>query len=380
MSSKLNMQDIVNLLVANGEITKEEAEQFLSQFFNVIDKGLSSDEMVKVKDFGTFKLTQIEERESIDVNTQEKILIPSHRRVSFVPASMLKELVNKPFAHFETTPLNDGILMDGIPQDISVDEEDRDSGDDDEEKANEGEQFKEQTASITESIVSATEELSDDKKEQEQLSTPLATFDSPSEDAAKEETTAKEDQIKDDKKETIEEKLTQEKLKKSSAHKSKTKSKSRRHIMRRNGAVALLLVIIVVAFSYYSTKKSSKSLTEESRNSKATKEGAIAKTETLSDETPAVVDSVEVVDSSPRKIAKMSPGRTLRLIALDKLGDKEFWIYIYMINKGKIKNPNVVPIGLELELPRKSDYPMDATNPDDVAKAKKLGDEVIKKF
>ena len=359
MSSKLNMQDIVNLLVANGEITKEEAEQFLSQFFNVIDKGLSSDEMVKVKDFGTFKLTQIEERESIDVNTQEKILIPSHRRVSFVPASMLKELVNKPFAHFETTPLNDGILMDGIPQDISVDEEDRDSGDDDEEKANEGEQFKEQTASITESIVSATEELSDDKKEQEQLSTPLATFDSPSEDAAKEETTAKEDQIKDDKKETIEEKLTQEKLKKSSAHKSKTKSKSRRHIMRRNGAVALLLVIIVVAFSYYSTKKSSKSLTEE---------------------TPAVVDSVEVVDSSPRKIAKMSPGRTLRLIALDKLGDKEFWIYIYMINKGKIKNPNVVPIGLELELPRKSDYPMDATNPDDVAKAKKLGDEVIKKF
>ena len=97
MSSKLNMQDIVNLLVANGEITKEEAEQFLSQFFNVIDKGLSSDEMVKVKDFGTFKLTQIEERESIDVNTQEKIVIPSHRRVSFVPASMLKELVNKPF-------------------------------------------------------------------------------------------------------------------------------------------------------------------------------------------------------------------------------------------------------------------------------------------
>ena len=379
MSSKLNMQDIVNLLVANGEITKEEAEQFLSQFFNVIDKGLSSDEMVKVKDFGTFKLTQIEERESIDVNTQEKIVIPSHRRVSFVPASMLKELVNKPFAHFETTPLNDGILMDGIPQDITTDEEDRDSGDDDEEKANEGEQSKEQTASIAESIVSATEELSDDKKEQEQPFTPLATFDSPSEDA-KDETTAKENQVKDDKKETIEEKSTSDKFKKSSAHKSKTKRKSRRHIMRRNGVVALLLVIIVVAFSYYSTKKSSKSLTEEGRNSKTAKEGTIANTETLSDETPAVVDSVEVVNSSPRKIAKMSPGRTLRLIALDKLGDKEFWIYIYMINKGKIKNPNVVPIGLELELPRKSDYPMDANNPDDVARAKKLGDEVIKRF
>ena len=92
---KVNMQDLIELLVSRYEMNAEEAEKFLVEFFSVIEQGLSSDELVKVKDFGTFKLTPIQERKSIDVNSQEKIVIPSHHRVSFIPAQVLKTLVNK---------------------------------------------------------------------------------------------------------------------------------------------------------------------------------------------------------------------------------------------------------------------------------------------
>src|SRR5690554_4142544 len=119
MSHKLNMQDLIDLLTSDGTLTKEEAEKFVIEFFSVIEQGLSKDELVKIKDFGTFKLTPIQERESIDVNTQEKIIIPAHRRVSFLPAQILKNLVNKPFAHFETTPLNDGIVLENVEQEVA---------------------------------------------------------------------------------------------------------------------------------------------------------------------------------------------------------------------------------------------------------------------
>ena len=123
MSSKLNMQDIVDILVANNDISKEEADMFVAQLFSLIEKGLSTDELVKVKDFGSFKLTHIQERESVNVNTQEKIVIPAHRRVTFVPAPSLKDIVNKPFAHFETTPINEGVFMKGITEDLLSDDE-----------------------------------------------------------------------------------------------------------------------------------------------------------------------------------------------------------------------------------------------------------------
>ncbi|NLZ95126.1 MAG: hypothetical protein GX921_04785, partial [Bacteroidales bacterium] len=93
-----------------------------------------------------------------------------------------------------------------------------------------------------------------------------------------------------------------------------------------------------------------------------------------------VTGSVDKVEPKPRATAKMSPGRTLRLIALDKLGDREFWVYIYMINKEKITNPNVIPIGLVLDIPHHNEYPMDANNMEDIAMAKELGDETLKNF
>lgn len=105
---KISLNNIAEELAAKSGITQEVADAFMRSFFETIEKGLKEDGMVKVKGFGTFKLQEMSERSSVDVNTGERILIKGHRRVSFTPDSAMKEFVNRPFAHFEPTELNDG--------------------------------------------------------------------------------------------------------------------------------------------------------------------------------------------------------------------------------------------------------------------------------
>ena len=162
---------------------------------------------------------------------------------------------------------------------------------------------------------------------------------------------------------------------------STNKKTKRAIILWLNIAIALLVIFSLgFAYNYYTSNNSSDLTVETSETSKPLQDISIENTGIHLDEPKVVVDSIESEELLPRKTAKMSPGRTLRLIALNKLGDREVWVYIYMINKDKIENPNVVPVGLVLDLPYENEYPMNANNPDDVAIAKKLGDELIKNF
>lgn len=114
MEDKITLSELVDLVAARAELSKQETEDFLKSLFETVENALSTDEWVKIKDFGTFKLTPVKARESVDVNTGEKIEIPAHNRIGFSPATVLKELVNKPFAHFETVLLNEGVSLEGI--------------------------------------------------------------------------------------------------------------------------------------------------------------------------------------------------------------------------------------------------------------------------
>lgn len=107
MKKKLSIQDIANHLVQNEDISKKDAEDFVRAFFEVVEEGLHEDNFVKIKGFGTFKLVSVNERESINVNTGERIQISGHTKVTFTPDTQMKELVNRPFAHFESVDLND---------------------------------------------------------------------------------------------------------------------------------------------------------------------------------------------------------------------------------------------------------------------------------
>ena len=105
---KISLSNIADELAAKSGITHEAADTFVHSFIGTIEKGLKEDGMVKVKGLGTFKLMEVSDRGSVDVNTGERIVIKGYRKIAFTPDSAMKELVNRPFAHFEPTELNEG--------------------------------------------------------------------------------------------------------------------------------------------------------------------------------------------------------------------------------------------------------------------------------
>ena len=119
MSRKLLPSDFIEVIAHQQGITKKKSEAFVRAFFEVIEEGLRNDSFVKIKGFGTFKLVSVSERESVNINTGERFQISGHTKVSFIPDNNLKELVNRPFSHFETTLIPDSTTQEEI--DILID-------------------------------------------------------------------------------------------------------------------------------------------------------------------------------------------------------------------------------------------------------------------
>ena len=102
MDKKLNVSQLADLFCASRGLSKNLANTFVRSFFDTITEQVSAGETVRIKGFGTFKQISINDRESVDVNTGERIIIPGHSKASFIPDAVLKDLINKPFAGFET--------------------------------------------------------------------------------------------------------------------------------------------------------------------------------------------------------------------------------------------------------------------------------------
>ena len=107
--SKLNLYDLCGVLVSKNGLEDKEARRFVQAMFDIIQEGLDEDKIVKVKGLGTFKIIDVDARESINVNTGGRVLIEGHSKLTFTPDSVMKEIVNKPFSQFETVVLNDGV-------------------------------------------------------------------------------------------------------------------------------------------------------------------------------------------------------------------------------------------------------------------------------
>ena len=107
MKKKILLQDLADFLDLREGLGKREADNFVRCFFEVIEDGLFQDKFVKIKGFGTFKLVAVSERDSVNINTGERFLISGHTKISFTPDTAMKELVNRPFAHFESVDLSD---------------------------------------------------------------------------------------------------------------------------------------------------------------------------------------------------------------------------------------------------------------------------------
>lgn len=269
-----------DLLANQANIPNAESEAFLKSLFDLITETLSEDEEIKIKDFGTFRLIPIQERERGNVNS-----------LDFVPAAALKELVNKPFSHFETILLNEGVTFEGV------------------------------------------EEVVEGKTRPTAPITPITPITPTTEPVQR--------------------------------------TKIPPVWIPILGGVAIALASLFFFMQWQVGKQPVKDSLNRNRPSSQT--------------SPATMtSSVERVRTKelPESLEKvvLQEGKTLRLIAEDKLGNREFWIYIYLKNKNKIKNPNIVSVGTELMIPDPSEYNIDASDPQSIAKAKALGDDELKKF
>lgn len=111
---KIFMSDLADRLAEQAGMSKRDAQQFLSAVAETIQEGVNNDKIVKIKGLGTFKVIDVEARESVNVNTGERVTIDSHQKLTFTPDSAMKDLVNKPFSQFETVVLNDGVDFDDV--------------------------------------------------------------------------------------------------------------------------------------------------------------------------------------------------------------------------------------------------------------------------
>ena len=116
---KYTIQHLADILVKKNGLADNEAQNFVNGIFEVIKEGLETDKLVKIKGFGTFKIIDVDPRESVNVNTGERVLIEGHQKVTFTPDSTMKEMVNRPFSQFDTVILKDGVDFSGI--DITID-------------------------------------------------------------------------------------------------------------------------------------------------------------------------------------------------------------------------------------------------------------------
>ena len=126
--------DLAELLTRKHTISDVSSQIFVNRMFHVISNGLLNDGIVKVRGLGTFKLIEVEDRVSVDVNTGQRVVIPGHYKVSFTCDSTMKEIVNKPFSQFETVVLNDGVDFSSIDTPAESDEPNLDDDDVNEEE------------------------------------------------------------------------------------------------------------------------------------------------------------------------------------------------------------------------------------------------------
>lgn len=112
--NRISIYELARVLILKNGLDRQDAEHFVSSIFSIVRSALERDSVVKIKGLGTFKIIGVEARESVNVNTGERVVIESHGKVTFTPDATMKELVNKPFSQFETVVLNDGVEFDDM--------------------------------------------------------------------------------------------------------------------------------------------------------------------------------------------------------------------------------------------------------------------------
>jgi len=416
MNERLSLQDLIDLLAKKREITKKDAETFLRELVAVVSENIENNELVKIKDFGTFKLVKVSPRKSVDVNTGEAIEIAAHYKLSFTPEKSLKEAVNRPFAHFESVILEEGVSFDDVEkseegEDVEAEieiEADTDTAIDDINQIAKKED--EEPLAIFQAIEEMSFKPDETEAGNENIDDKSIKEESEDNTVVEQEVVVAQNVVVEPEKETEENKpeesseeilmelLSTDLLSKkedtsqdidNNVEERKDKKRRRRFI-----TLGFFIFIIIAGFAVCALffQEIAEYLTDGTSN-KDTKELVVTK-EDVKKENVLLADSLarenktdsissaskleEIVDvNKPLAVVTIKKGDTMRNIALEHYGHKSFWIYIYEENKDVIKNPNNVPLGTRLAIPTPAKYDIDANSKESIEKAKKAESKLI---
>ena len=387
MNERITLQDLIDLLAKKQDITKKDAESFLREHIAVKSENIENNEPVKIKDFGTFKLVKVNSRKSVDVNTGEAIEIPAHFKLSFTPDKSLKEAINRPFSHFESVVLEDGISFDNVEVDDGI--EDTDEPDAIMEEVGETTILGEQ--SDNKEIIESEQEVAIDEQDVKAEHLIEDTVDEPIDETLDAD-------VNPDKSKEIDDTSDDEF---DIWYREQNRKSKRKRLISLGFFIFLIIAGFAVGGYYFQEIErffSGKASTSDGRNLQA-----IYKKETLIDldslkQKKKLQDSIVLKDTIQEQevvvpIKKIEPakdlnkplatitikrGHTLRKISLEYYGHKSFWIYIYEENKKIIKNPNNIPIGTKLVIPSPSKYGIDAKNAGVIDKVKRKESKLVK--
>lgn len=384
MNEKLNIQDLIDLLAEKHGMSKKNADSFVKEFFQLIEEALEKDKYVKIKGLGAFKLIDVESRESINVNTGERFEIQGHTKVSFTPEPALKDIINKPFSHFETVVLNDDTVLEDTPID---------NGNEDEEETEQRTEecvpgVTEKSQDVTEAAVDTSEEAV--TLEEMEIRSEEVTV-CPGEEIAETPSVVSEETAGAEETEVV-----------------KTEVPAESSTMKYFIGIVVLVVLLcsgAVVYLYYPDlfdKLSTKPPVEEIADAKVNKQTdnkvltdsisvkdttAVAKADTAVPKKPVdkpvikkpdatvVAKQPVVVAASASQSPKQSgaayipdstnytivgteatytiqPGETLTKVALRFYGTKALYPYIVKHNPNVIKKPNNVPAGTTIKIPK----------------------------
>lgn len=381
MNEKFNIQDIIIILAEKHGVDKKVADNFVKEFFILIEEGLEKDKYVKVRGLGTFKLIEVESRESVNVNSGERIEIKGHTKISFTPEPALKDIINRPFSHFESVVLHDGVVFNDMPSNeeseevIQIDDNQGLIKSTDEEKTSSGEEETSLVAEIPQ------------KMQQENIALQEECHNSPG--------------------------TTTEVNTEFIESENKPKQFDKQHIDSGKRFISYFHCFIVVVmllclgsiFAMYwgdmkmissFTNKNNSNVEKESVDSilllqndslssaksicEPSEEDSISSVnsihEVVSSETKPIESVVKNIEVSPKVNKKVlsaksfipdstgyeivgtetfytiKEGETLTRVALKFYGTKAFWPYIVKHNSSVIENPNHVPFGTTIKIPK----------------------------
>ena len=381
MNEKITLQDIVNLFSQKQGIGKKEADLIVRTMFDLIEEALKTENYVKIKGFGTFKLTEVDARESVNVNTGERFEIQGHSKISFTPDTTMKDLINKPFAHFETVILNDGVELEDTPTEEVV----------------EVPEMVEETPAIVEAAPALTEETPVVVEETVIEESPATEVTEVSvvveeEPTIVEQTSAVEEVVEETPmvvEPAIEELIASEPVTETVPEEKPIiteeepmvaqakQDKKEKTINRILWGVIVVLVLIILFGAFWmffrsddahevtpmpSVPEEVATLVEETIHMDTIFESEppitmmpleLTAEELRKERVPVLADTLEYVINGQEPLCEhtLKSGETIIRISVHYYGSKRFWPYIAKFNKESIADPDNIPIGTIIKIP-----------------------------